>query len=178
MRFLLVISFFCFFLFTSCSDALRRESISKNDTTNSLKILIDSVITLPRLADLNLLRRNNPFNDSAIVLKDTVFYKHFQKLGVKAKFLTGDSICALAVEYNKKALPFPNYVEFLFHRDTDSTYSASLRNMTLERINFYDDQTDYRCLFVSDDFCTGYAYFKEANNQTIIKITTDPWFRP
>lgn len=173
MKFLFLLFFFYLYVSTSCKEYANKEPISINDTTNALRILIDSVIILPRLADLRLLKQNNPFQDSVIVLKSVVFNKHFKNLGLKVKFLSGDSICTLASLYSKKSQPFTNYLDFSFHKITDSTYSASLTNIKIERVVFYNNENDYSCLRIIDDACVVYANFKKTNNQTFIKIITD-----
>ncbi len=150
----------------SCNNNNTEVSNSQNDTIKVLKILIDSTFKLPRLADVHLLYKNNPFGDRVIVRSDTLLNLNLP-IAYKFKFLTQDSICKLAEQY-KDSTDFPNYLEFEVIKKSDSTYEASIINMRIENQS--------NCLIVINDGCLKYMTFRKKGNiliPTIVKTLYD-----
>ena len=60
-----------FLVDTGCSVDNTNLKVAKNDTTEVLRILIDSAFYHERLPDFSALTRNNPFGDTIILVNIT-----------------------------------------------------------------------------------------------------------
>jgi hypothetical protein len=145
---------------SSCNNNNTKVSNSQNDTAKVLSILIDSTFKLPRLADIHLLYKNNPFGDRVIV-RSNIRLNLNLPIAYKFKFLTRDSICKLAEQY-KDSTGFPNYLEFEVFKKSDSTYEASIMNLRIENRS--------NCLIAINDGCFKYMTFTKRESILIPRI--------
>ena len=149
-----------FVILISCNGKAPNVSSPLNDTTEIIRILIDSTINLPRLSDINRLYKNNPFNRSIIINSDSAIYQRLPST-YKFKLLTLDRICDLAKQYNDSS-DFPNYLEFGVWKNSDSVYHASVKNMRIENRS--------NCLRALNQGCFKYMTFRKRGNHWISKI--------
>lgn len=124
-RFVFYTSLLLLLLNMACQEPAVRPKKVENDTTMVFKILFDSTILLPRLADQDRLFLNNPFHDSVIVVKDEVLNKFLPQY--QFKFLTKTEISELSLRYSD-SLSGPNYLEFDIQRENDTVYRAVVTN--------------------------------------------------
>lgn len=134
---LLSVGITAFFIYSGCSRPKTNLVISRNDTSEVIRLLLDSTLYLPRLMDMSLLFKNNPFGDSVIVVRDSIIVNHAPK-GINFIFLTQDEICALAERYKNETSSFANYLKLDYHEENDSVFEASIANFQIERI-YYDN---------------------------------------
>jgi hypothetical protein len=111
---------------------LQSATIPQNDTTRALKMLFDSTVDLPRLVDVDLLYKNNPFGDSLIILKDTSYPASFLPHTHKFKLMSYDEIDT-AVSHWPASLDISNYLIVRFAKTSDTTYRAVINNIPISR---------------------------------------------
>ena len=159
-KYFYIIAIAILLLCVSCRNTAQTSHAPKSDTTEAMQILFDSTISLPRLADIPRLSLNNPFRDTAIVVKDSFIFRNLPT-NYKLKFLTIDSICSLANKYERNT-EFPNFLEFGFEKITDSTFAAYVRNFRMQR--------NSDCLFALNDGCFKYISFKKVGKRITSKV--------
>jgi hypothetical protein len=109
-------------------------AIPDNDTTKALKMLFDSTVDLPRLVDVDLLYKNNPFGDSLIILKDTSYPPSYLPHTHKFKAMSYDEMDEAARHW-PDSLGISNYLLVRFEKASDTTYSAVINNIPISRPN-------------------------------------------
>jgi hypothetical protein len=116
-----------FLVDTGCSVDNTNLKVAKNDTTEVLKILIDSAFYHERLPDFSALTRNNPFGDTIIFKFDSILVGHLPT-NAKFKLLTQDQICSLATQHYNDTTYFCNFLILNSFKKVDTTYEVSLQN--------------------------------------------------
>jgi len=112
---------------TGCNVDNTNSKIVKNDTTDILKILIDSALYHERLPDFGFLTRNNPFGDTIIFKFDSILVGHLPT-NLKYKLLTQDEICSLARLHCYDANHSCSFLKLDSFKKVDSTYKVFLQN--------------------------------------------------
>lgn len=122
-------------LFSCTNSTLTKRIEVKNDTTEVVRLLIDSAFYRHNLPDINALTKNSPFGDTIILCKDvyqgdSIILKYFAQglNGIKFKFLTHYEICSLARNLHNDTVYFPNFLELRSFRKVDTTYEVYLQN--------------------------------------------------
>jgi hypothetical protein len=118
--------------FCACNNNPQSTIIPVNDTTRALKMLFDSTIDLPRLVDVDLLYKNNPFGDSLIILKDTSYPASYLPHTHKFKLMSYDEIDT-AVSHWPDSLNISNYLIVRFVKTSGTTYRAVINNIPISR---------------------------------------------
>ena len=156
LRILLITLTFSLLLGIGCKAEKPDSKVSKNDTTDIIKILIDSAFyRQKRIPDFSRLTKNNPFGDTIIFKFDSVLLGHLPK---QFKVLTQDEICSLATQYYNDTSKFCNFLELNSFKKLDTTYEISLQNQCVMplydrngkpifRNDFYKDSVKYKCMF-------------------------------
>lgn len=129
MRFLTItILIFSFLFNTGCKSVNTRVAkVIKNDTTEIMRILLDSSFYRNNLADISRLYKNNPFGHSIIFKADSIIAGHIPA-NYKIKLLTQDQICSLATQLSSDSLPFANFLALKYFKKTDTIYEVALKN--------------------------------------------------
>ncbi len=100
-----------------------------NDTTEVLRILIDSGLIGHHLIDQQYLHRDNPFGDSIIFLYDDLVVNHMPVFDtMKFKFLTEDQICDVATRLSWERKWFPTYLILANFEKADTIYRVALES--------------------------------------------------
>ncbi|MFL9483158.1 hypothetical protein ACI6Q2_10315 [Chitinophagaceae bacterium LWZ2-11] len=142
---------------TSCKTGKRNLNITKNDTTEIFKILIDSAFYRQRIPDYSALKHNNPFGDSIIIRFDSIFIRHLPT-DQKFKILTQDQICSLATQCDNDSIHFCNFLEITSFKKIDTAYEISLQNQCVMPLydksgkprypkDFYKNISHFNCMF-------------------------------
>lgn len=141
----------------SCRNDKPNPIVTKNDTTQVLKILIDSAFYRENLPSFSSLYRNNPFGDTIIIKFDPILVGHLPT-HLKYKFLTEDEICSLATQHLSDAYEFCTFINLNSFEKVDSTYEINIQNecvMPLFKKNgkprfdkdFYKNTGTFKCWF-------------------------------
>lgn len=117
------------FLFdTACKgDSNQISKTARNDTTEIIRLLLDSSFYRHNLADMDRLYENNPFGDSIIFKVDSTIIEHIPT-EYKIKLLTQDQICSLATQLGNDTLPFANFLTLKYFKKADTTYEIAIQN--------------------------------------------------
>jgi hypothetical protein len=116
-----------FWVDTGCNANNVNSKIAKNDTTEVLRILIDSAFYHERLPDFGFLTRNNPFGDTIIFKFDSILVGHLPT-NLKYKLLTQDEICSLARLHCYDANHFCTFLKLNSLKKNDNKYEVYLQN--------------------------------------------------
>lgn len=102
-----------------------------NDTTEVLRMLLDSALNKKKIVDYKYLFRDSIFGDSAVMLYDSVLFSYLPKVkGVNLKIMTEDEICTYATAYEADLKNwFPMVLQLRHFAKTDSGYMADLNNI-------------------------------------------------
>ena len=101
----------------------------------------------------------NPFGDTIIVKSDSLLYRNLFST-YKFKFLTTDSIRALAFKY-KDSTDFPNFLQFKIWKETDSVYGGQIMNFRIE------NRKD--CIIALNHACLKMMTFKQTEQGLVPK---------
>jgi|GEM_PF-2942596 len=124
-------------LFFSCNNntSLIKETNVRNDTTEVIRLLIDSTFYRYNLPGINRLTKNSPFRDTIILCKgvykgDTTILKYFSqsKNGIKFKLLTYSEICSLATSLETDTTLFPYFLEVRSFENVDTAYEVYIQS--------------------------------------------------
>ena len=152
MKFRLLITILtCTILFdTGCGVESTDMKVAKNDTTNILKILLDSAFYRQRLPNFSNLKLNNPFGDTIIFKFDSILVGNLPT-DLKFKLLTQDQICSLATQSYNNQKSFCNFLELNNFQKTDTTYKVRMETHCLEVV--VDRIGKATCL--TEKYCNG-----------------------
>lgn len=145
------------FIDIGCHTDSTNSTVTKNDTTEVFKTLLDSAFYRKRLPDLSSLKRNNPFGDTIIFKFNSILIGHLP-LGFKFKMLTQDDICTLATQYYNDTTYFCNFLELNSFKMVDTTYEVNLQNRCVVPLfdkngkrrfdkAFYKNHAAVKCMF-------------------------------
>lgn len=122
-----------FLVETSCKNkgiSNNKLGIAQNDTTEIIRILLDSLVGTNKSLLSFRLNENNPFGDSIIFSTDNIIEQHYP-IGHKLKLLSEDQICVLATQAMNDKKTFPNYISLKNFALVDSSYVATIQNNCL-----------------------------------------------
>jgi hypothetical protein len=153
------------------------ELIKKNDTTEIIRILIDSGFHRKEVIGWDKLLVNNPFKDTPILSMSSEFAGHYPT-GLRLKFLTSMQVDSLASIYNIDTINFWTVLCVnTFQKLNDSFYHANLVNMSIFPLYDSKGRALYHDIFtglykkknvkyvVNSKYCRGLSmdFFKEGN---------------
>lgn len=156
----LILSIFTFSLLieAGCNVGKTNLTIAGNDTSQVLKLVIDSAFYHHRLPDYSALTKNNPFHDTIIFKFDSTLVRHLPN-DLKCKLLSQDEICSLATRYYNDSTYFCNFLKLNnFTKIDDTTYEVSLQNQCVMPLydkngrpkfdkDFIQRHSNYKCWF-------------------------------
>lgn len=127
----LILTILILIVLLSCNQSKVAEKPETNDTTEVLRLLLDSALNKKKIVDYKYLLQDNPFHDSIVLLQDSVYTQLLPEItGIKLKVMAEDEICTYATTYEadlKKS--FPMVLQLRHFAKTDSGYIADLNNI-------------------------------------------------
>ncbi len=118
------------YLNTSCANKAKTVAHPVwNDTTEVIRLLLDTGLIGHHIIDQQYLLRDNPFGDSIIFQYDDLVVNHMPVFDtMKFKFLTKDQMCDLVTRLKWEGKWFPHYLRLVRFEKSDTFYRVALEN--------------------------------------------------